>query len=204
MSDRQHHQQNRARALSERTNAIHALISRCRRMTPEEFASMPASAIRRLSAKQFSGIVAHIVSVPQPAQTAIGAVSPGSTSAPLPSVRRGRSRSLGYRMMLTSLTCGLLASGLIAMGLLAVPFFARREPVIRPQNANHWPMCPRLSTSVDGCLYRVTNRLAWQDAARWLAIPEAELRRVNDASGGVALEAGQRLLIWRGRGQLTR
>jgi hypothetical protein len=52
-------------------------------------------------------------------------------------------------------------------------------------------MCSRLTASIDGCLYRVDTRLAWQDAARWLAIPEAELRRVNSAPDATALQAGQ-------------
>lgn len=202
MSDRQQYQQNRDQALTERTRAIEELIARCRRMTPEQFASQPASVIRRLNAEQFSAIVTHITGVAQPVPPPIEKAAPGPSGASTRSIRPRQPRSLLYRMTRTSLIGGTLASIVVAGALLAAPLLAGRKPIVRPLTTNDWPMCRRLTASIDGCLYRVDSRLAWEDAARWLAIPEAELRRVNSAAHAAALQAGQHLLVWRGLGQL--
>lgn len=188
--------------LTERTDAIEALIARCRQMTPEQFASQPASVIRRLSVEQFSGIVTHIAGVSQPVKPPIDKAIPGSPGAPAHSVRRGQSGSFLYRMTRTSFVGGLLTSAAVAMILLATPLVASRKPIIRPLIANDWPMCSRLTATIDGCLYRVADHLAWKDAAKWLAIPETELRGVNNALDGNTLKAGQILVVWRGLGQL--
>jgi hypothetical protein len=202
MSDRQQHQQNRDQALTERTRAIAELIARCRRMTPEQFASQPASVMRRLDAEQFSAIVSHITGGSQPVKVPIDKAAPGPSGASTQSTRPRQPRSFLYRMTRTSLIGGTLASIGVTAVLLTAPLLASRRPIVRPPTANDWPMCRRLTASIDGCRYRVAHRLAWQDAARWLAIPEAELRRMNHAPGAAALQAGQHLIVWRGLGQL--
>lgn len=202
MSDRQQHQQNRDQALIERTRAVEELIARCRRMTPEQFASQPASVIRRLSAEQFSAIVTHITGAAQPVKPPIDKAAPGPAGASTRSIRPRQPGPLLYRMTRASLIGGTLASILVTAALLAAPLLASRKPIVRPLTTKDWPMCSRLTASIDGCLYRVDTRLAWQDAARWLAIPEAELRRLNSAPDAAALQAGQHLIVWRGLGQL--
>lgn len=202
MSDRQQHQQNRDRALTERTHAIEELIARCRQMTREQFASQPASVIRRLSAEQFSAIVMHITGVSQPAKRPIDKAAPGPSGASTRSIRPRQPGPLLYRMTRASLIGGTLASIAVAAAMLAAPLLANRKLIVRPLTTNDWPMCSRLTASIDGCLYRVDTRLAWQDAARWLAIPEVELRRMNSAPDAAALQAGQHLIVWRGLGQL--
>jgi hypothetical protein len=106
-------------------------------------------------------------------------------------------------MISASLGWGTAAS-LTVMAVLTIPPLLRDGgQIVRPMQSSHWPRCARLTPKADGCVYRVSHRLSWSDAAGFLNMQETYLRSVNQAPTGGFVNSGHPIVVWRGHGRLT-
>jgi hypothetical protein len=79
-----------------------------------------------------------------------------------------------------------------------------RSGIHRPMATHYWPPCPRLSVTIDGCVYRVQSSISLDKASLWLGMPADQILRTNPqiAANQAALPAYTPLVIWRGVGSL--
>lgn len=102
--------------------------------------------------------------------------------------------------MAGALVVALLGGGAAFAIVTTAPVFPPQ--VVRSIHAATWPPCPRLGRDTDGCVYTVQNT----EAAFALSMTAVELQGVNPSISTLTatLPAQTRLIVWRGRGILTK
>lgn len=200
MPSAKQHRRNRDRALVERTETIDKLIARCRAMTPEQFAQLPQTLLQRLTPSQKATIVAGL-----PSAGSVPRRPESRTEMVQTPIRRIASpaRSVWRRMIVASLGWGIASSVTVFAVFTVPPLLFDGAQIVRPVQSALWPRCSRLTPRTDGCVYIVTHGLSWSVAAGLLNVQEASLRSVNQVPNVTFLNAGQAIVVWRGRGRLV-
>lgn len=204
MPNAKQHRRNRDRALAERTETIDELIARCRAMTTEQFAQLPQTLLQRLTPSQKATILAGL-----PSAGSVLAKQNGRTEKtavrPQTPIRRTvpPARSVWRRMIIASLGWGIAFSVTVFAFFTVPPLLFDGAEIVRPVRSAFWPKCSRLTPRADGCVYVVTYGLSWSLAAGLLNMQEASLRSLNQVPNGTSLNAGQAIVVWRGRGRLV-
>jgi hypothetical protein len=175
-----------------------ARMDRLKAMTPEQLVRLPRQELQELTDRQYAEIVRHVAPehrLPEPQEVS---ERPGKSWAGL--------RWIAIPTAARAATLGLLSGLLVLLATLAVgptiDWWRYRTPPVRSTQASTWPSCPRLSGWVDGCTYMPMRDMAWDRAAGLLAMPEAELREVNQHINQAYIPAQTTLVVWRYRGQL--
>lgn len=103
-----------------------------------------------------------------------------------------------------------------AVLLTAGPVFDHSWPLVermaansaRPIRVSTWPLCRRLDSHVDGCLYRTGSpHSTLRQLAYWLGIPVSEFARSNRhlaTTADAPLARGTSIVVWRGTAALYR
>jgi hypothetical protein len=97
-----------------------------------------------------------------------------------------------------SQSLGLLLSSALAISFLGVLAFEGQFasfPASLPSDTSSWPKCNRLTPSMDGCVYVVSDSLTWRDAATLLGFdPRDDNRHLANRK---TLQRGDKLIVWR-------
>lgn len=189
---------NVAAAIKNSATADAAIVSRLKKLSPEEFARLPRAKLEVLTADQYRDIVAHMLPENQflDDRKDEKLELTGTASSFL---------ALSWawpRAVLIGVTFGCICA-LAGWEMLTGINRWSVMPISRLQESSHWPTCETLDANVDGCLYRVRARLSWKDAAAVIDMPEHLLRRANSDDLLPYVEAGHDLVVWRFRGTLS-
>ena len=201
---RSKHGQNLKVALTEREEARDELFVRISAMPSDERARLEPTLFSRLTPDQLCQLLDHD-------QEKINATIENSIelqttpySGPSPKVKSIQTKPPFVCALKNGIAVAAVAGGIAIVAVIFGPRLAAwfSAPPIRPVNAAQWPVCRRLNAHIDGCIYHVQAGLTWDEAATLLRMPVAQLRNVN--SSLLSLQPNSWLVIWRGRGTLTR
>jgi hypothetical protein len=174
------------------------LIKKLKVLPAEKFVRVPREVLNALSNEQYADIVRAVapfvkLKLPVP--------------APSPQPKRNADWSALPRPIV-AIVAGLLLGIAILLTTIFAPqvpeWWSYLIPLSRETDATYWPRCERLTRWTDGCVYVVTHGLSWTDAARYLDLPESDLRRLNYHIQTDTIPAGAYLTVWRNRFELQR
>lgn len=98
--------------------------------------------------------------------------------------------------VLTSMA--VLGAGISLMTIWPIIEAQAFAPSVLPMSVSTWPECRRLTPTADGCTYRITSDLVWDDAASLLKIDVRVLQSTNKhLQNHAILRANSNLIIWR-------
>ena len=98
-----------------------------------------------------------------------------------------RSQSLG--IFLSS------ALAVLFLGVLAFEGQLASIPASLPIDSTYWPKCNRLTPSIDGCVYVVSDSLTWHDAAMLLGFDPQDSN--SHLANRKTLQHGDKMIVWR-------
>ncbi|MCW5690998.1 MAG: hypothetical protein KIT48_01395 [Pseudolabrys sp.] len=185
-------------AREERAADQKALVRQLKGLTAEAFVRLPREAMQDLTNEQYDNVVKHVApdhKLPQP-------------PAEPPTLPRWRLRDIWKatpNWMQAAVAALLTGLPILMASLLVVPAIHRwqyQTPPVRSIETSTWPLCDRLNEWVDGCIYVLHRAMMWERAAGLLAVPEAELRRINRHIRENYIPAGATIVVWRARGVL--
>ncbi len=93
---------------------------------------------------------------------------------------------------------GIFLSSTLAvlfLGVLAFEGQLTPIPASLPIDSTYWPRCNRLTPSIDGCVYVVSDSLTWRDAATLLGFDPKDGNR--HLANRTDLQRGDKLIVWR-------
>lgn len=191
--------QNVARVKADADRASKELVERLKRMTPAEFLRQPSRTFASLTMTQYREVVGAI----EP-----HTVLPAPPAAEeIPAAARTwrdwwRERSVLTKSVATTIAITLTIVMAAIGSPLALKWISTRTEIVRPVSTATWPICARLSTYTDGCVYRPAQDLDWAWVAQQLGMSPQELYTANQHLPTQYIPANSTLVVWRHRGRL--
>jgi len=93
---------------------------------------------------------------------------------------------------------GIFLSSTLAvlfLGVLAFEGQLTSIPASLPIDSTYWPKCIRLTPSIDGCVYVVSDSLTWHDAAMLLGFDPQDSN--SHLANRKTLQHGDKMIVWR-------
>lgn len=176
--------------------ADRSIVAKLKGLPPADFARVPREILSGLSNTRYAEIVGSIApDVTLQAPESASAIAPGRRSLrlaiswmPRAFVAVVNALVIGTIILLIAINAGLIAN-----------WWSYSQSLSRSAEVQAWPACARLDRWTDGCVYQVTKRLSWREAARDLDLPESYLRRLNRHIADDPIAAGASLIVWRER-----
>lgn len=184
----------RAQQTAERS----ARMDQLKAMSPEQLVRLPRQELQELTDQQYAEIVRQVApehQLPKPSEVSADAAKSWTVlrGIAIPTAERAAVLSVlaGFTVLLASLAIGP-----------TVDRWHHRNPPVRSAQAATWPLCPRLSGRVDGCIYVPMRDMGWDRAASLLELPEADLQETNRHINQAYIPRQTALVVWRHRGQI--
>lgn len=179
---------------AESSRARDAYIAHCKTLTPEAFLQEPPERLRRLSLKEYLGIIRTILGQPQPAASRLP-----QPAAPASKPRRLRDMWRKVSVAKKAAIVAVSASVVLAVVPSIRDAVAKRETraAAGTMNVDRWHPCRRLDPGQDRCIYRTRGALHWDYVAGRLAQDVSLLRRHNRHLPGPHVPAQASIIVFR-------